>query len=183
VAVKGRTVHPTGKEKEMELSVRGQRIKTRTVIASVAAAGLIGGAIAIAPHLKSSEQIRQVDFSGSSASSPQPVKLTCSNWNGGAGFLDWDILVQLNPDGTAASAAALGDAYTTGVSLTSVERTDPPVITIDNSGRHLHFSGSALIQAGIPGTSLNFSGPSATCNADFSFPNPQSPVINLEPSS
>jgi hypothetical protein len=166
----------------MKLSVRGKRIKTRTIIALVAAIGMIGGAAAIAPHLKSSQQIRQVDFS-SSASSPQSVKLTCSNWNAALGFWNWDILVQLNPDGTAASAAALGDAYTSGVSpaIATVERTDPATITIDNSGHHLHFAGSALIQWGLG--QVVFSGPPNTCNADFSFPNPQSPVIHLQPSS
>lgn len=110
------------------------------------------------------------------------AKLTCSDFNG-AGFVNWDILVQLNPNGTARSAAPQGDAYVTGLQAFSVERTDPPTITISNGGRSLHFQGSALLQAGIPNTSFSVSGPSQSCSADFSFPNPQSPVINLVPTS
>jgi hypothetical protein len=116
------------------------------------------------------------------AQAPSTAKLTCRDFNG-AGFINWDILVQLNPDGTARSAEQLGDAYLTGVQVVSVERTDEAAITITDGGRSLSFHGQAILQSGIPETSFNFSGPAQSCTADFSFPNPQTPFTNLTPTS
>jgi hypothetical protein len=107
---------------------------------------------------------------------PPPQKLTCRVWFGGPQFINWDILVHLNPDGTAKSAAPLGDAYSTGVNFFTPERTDPDQISIGNGGRSLHFRGSVLPQIGIPNTPASLTGAPLTCAADFSFPNPQSPV-------
>ncbi|MGW5689104.1 hypothetical protein [Nonomuraea sp. NPDC003754] len=50
---------------------------------------------------------------------PEPVKLTCVAWGGGLQNENWDILVQLNPDGTAKSAEQQGDAYMTGIGIFS----------------------------------------------------------------
>lgn len=110
------------------------------------------------------------------------AKLTCRDFNG-AGFINWDIQVQLNPDGTAASAEQLGDAYLTGIQALSVERTDPATIAITNGGHSLSFHGSAVLQGGVPDTSFGFSGPAQGCSAEFGFPDPQSPFTNLTPSS
>uniref|UniRef100_UPI003F495DC8 hypothetical protein n=1 Tax=Microtetraspora malaysiensis TaxID=161358 RepID=UPI003F495DC8 len=70
---------------------------------------------------------------------PEPVKLTCVAWGGGLQNENWDILVQLNPDGTAKSAEQQGDAYMAGIGIFKVERTDPAKITISPDGRELKF--------------------------------------------
>ena len=114
---------------------------------------------------------------------PAPVKLTCVAWEGGAATVNWDILVQLNPDGTAKSAEQQGDAYMNGVGIWAVQRTDPAEITISNGGRNLHFHGSALTQTTLFGSDFGINGVQNACSADFTFPDPQSPFINPEPYS
>ncbi|MDN3354327.1 hypothetical protein [Actinomadura sp. DC4] len=113
---------------------------------------------------------------------PASAKLTCVSWEGAA-TLDWDVLVQLNPDGTAKSAEQQGDPYMVGPNIWSVQRADPAEVTITNGGRNLHFHGSGLVQTGLPGTDFVLNGVPAACSADFTFPNPHSPVINPEPIS
>ncbi|WP_433178131.1 hypothetical protein [Actinoallomurus sp. CA-150999] len=116
------------------------------------------------------------------AQTPTTTKLTCQDFNG-AGFINWDILVQLNPDGTAKSASQLGDAYLTGLQAVSVERTGQATINITNGGRSLSFHSDVLIQATVPLTTINFSGPAQGCSADFTFPNPPTTFTNLTFSS
>jgi hypothetical protein len=156
-----------------------RRLGWRTLAAVVGGAAMVGAAVAIAPHLTSQSSTRDVADATPLASS---AKLTCRDFNG-AGFINWDIEVQLNRNGTAASASALGNAYLTGLQLVTVERTGQADIQITQGGRHLAFHSDALIATTIPGTSLGFSGPSQGCSATFDFPNPASPFTNLVPSS
>ncbi|MCF6475151.1 hypothetical protein FAF44_43295 [Nonomuraea sp. MG754425] len=121
----------------------------------------------------------QAALAGTQAT-PEPVKLTCVAWGGGLQNENWDILVQLNPDGTATSAEQQGDAYMTGIGIFSVQRTDPAKITISADGRELKFYGTSLISAGLGDFSYTNSG---TCRATFTFPNPAKAVVNLTPTS
>ncbi|MCO5972416.1 hypothetical protein [Actinoallomurus soli] len=115
---------------------------------------------------------------------PAPVKLQCLAWQGGIAALAWDIVVQLNPDGTAKSAEQQGDIYKIGVDpVWSVQRTDPAEITITDNGRNLHFHGSGLVEGGIPNTEASADGIQTSCSADFTFPNPANWVFNPEPIS
>jgi hypothetical protein len=159
------------------VNVQTTRINRRLIIAVVAAAGIVAGGAGIADHLRSGagHVVATRNVSDDSGLAGNEVKLTCSRFNG-AGFINWDVLVQLNPDGTAASAAALGDAYTTGLQMGSLERTDPADITISDNGRKLTFSGSALWEADLGGNGVTLGGGVATCTADYTFPNPASPV-------
>ncbi|MFD1938282.1 MULTISPECIES: hypothetical protein [Nonomuraea] len=111
---------------------------------------------------------------------PEPVKLTCIAWGGGLQNENWDILVQLNPDGTAKSAEQQGDAYMTGIGIFKVERTDPAKITISPDGRELKFYGTSLVSAGFSNFAYTNAG---TCRATFTFPNPAKAVVNLTPAS
>jgi len=47
----------------MKIISRMRRLSGRTIAALVAAAGLVGGAAAVAPHLVGHTHVRQVDFS------------------------------------------------------------------------------------------------------------------------
>jgi hypothetical protein len=161
------------------VNVQRTRINRRLIIAVVAAAGIVAGGIGLADHLRpgAGHVVATHKVSDDSAlAGNDSVKLTCARFNG-AGFVNWDVLVQLNPDGTAASAAPLGDAYTTGVQMGSVTRTDPADITISDNGRKLSFAGSALWEANLGGVGISLGGPVATCVADYTFPNPSSPVF------
>jgi hypothetical protein len=115
------------------------------------------------------------------AETSSSTTLTCRDFNG-AGFINWDVLVQLNPDGTARSAEQTGDAYLTGLQVVSVVRTGPATIDITGGGRSLRFHGDAVLQSGVPETSVGFSADQG-CTAEFTFPNPQSPYTNLTPTS
>ncbi|MFB9833474.1 hypothetical protein [Actinoallomurus acaciae] len=116
---------------------------------------------------------------------PAPVTVQCIAWQGDFfAALAWDIVIQLNPDGTARTAEQQGDIYKIGVNpVWSVQRTDPAEITITNGGRNLHFHGSGLLEGGIPGTEASVDGVPTGCSADFTFPHPASRVFNPEPIS
>ncbi|MFI7536688.1 hypothetical protein [Streptosporangium sp. NPDC049376] len=124
----------------------------------------------------------QAALASTAQDAPKPVKLTCVAWGGGLQNENWDILVQLNPDGTAKSAEQQGDAYMTGMGIFSVQRTDPAKITISPDGRELKFHGTSLVTAGIPNTAFTYTN-AGTCRATFTFPNPSKAVVNLTPVS
>ncbi|ETK30650.1 hypothetical protein [Microbispora sp. ATCC PTA-5024] len=152
----------------LRITVQGSARRRLATVAVTLAAGLAAVAGWTAP--------------AAAASGPGPVMLTCRDFNG-AGFINWDLLVQLNPDGTARSAEQFGDAYLTGLQVLSVERTGRPSIAIRDNGRSLDFHGDAILQAGIPGTSFNASGPAQSCSAHFTFPHPAGTYTNLTPTS
>ncbi|TMR91556.1 hypothetical protein [Nonomuraea basaltis] len=124
----------------------------------------------------------QAALADTAQDAPEPVKLTCVAWGGGLQSENWDIIVQLNPDGTAKSAEQQGDAYMTGVGLFSVQRTDPAKITISPDGRQLKFYGTSLVTVGVPNTPFTYTN-AGTCRATFTFPNPTKTVVNLTPAS